>query len=103
MSTLNSAIPFTHTQHNPYLEDSTTLAGNTSGYYQTSATFGAPQQPLQYHLYAPIGPHREDLLAYQRLTHDFFLPNDLREDLQKKSEATRQVMQSKLSSTQCSH
>jgi hypothetical protein len=50
---------------------------------------------LQYHLYAPIGPHKEDILAYQRLAHDFFLPNDLREELQKKSEATRQVMLSR--------
>lgn len=31
-------------------------------------------------------------MPYQRLTHDFFLPEKLREDLQKKSEAALQVM-----------
>ena len=34
-------------------------------------------------------------MAYQKLTHDFFLPPEIREDLQKKNEATRQVMPSK--------
>lgn len=90
MSTLNSAI--TTTQFNPYLEEAT-VPGNSTAYYQSQTAFNAPQQPLQYHLYAPVGPHREDLLAYQRLTHDFFIPNELREVLQKKSEATYQVLQ----------
>lgn len=49
---------------------------------------------VQYHLYAPIGPHREDLLPYQRNAHDFFMPEKLREDLQKKSEASLQTMPS---------
>ena len=53
---------------------------------------------LQYHLYAPIGPHREDLLAYQKHAHDFFMPEALREELQKKAEATFQVMPSMSSS-----
>jgi hypothetical protein len=40
MSTLNQAMPFT--QHNPYLEDATNMP-NTSAYYQSQTTFGAPQ------------------------------------------------------------
>jgi hypothetical protein len=42
-----------------------------------------------------MGPHREDLNPYQRTIHDFFIPNTLREELQKKAEATWQVMPSK--------
>lgn len=91
MAPLAQAMP-TAAQYNPYLEDATNIASNGAAYYQSQTTFAAPAQPLQYHLYAPIGPHREDLLAYQRLTHDFFMPEKLREDLQKKSEATLQVM-----------
>lgn len=75
------------THINPYAQDTAALGG--AAYYQNSQTF---HQPLQYHLYAPIGPHRENLLAYQRLTHDFFIADSLREDLQRKSEATRQVL-----------
>lgn len=49
---------------------------------------------LQYHLYAPLGQPREGLLPYQRQTHDFFLPEKLREDAQRKLEATHQVLAS---------
>jgi PAB-dependent poly(A)-specific ribonuclease subunit 3 len=41
-----------------------------------------------------MGPHREDLLPYQRLAHDFFMPEKLREDLHRKSEASLQIMPS---------
>jgi len=68
------------------------LGSNGAGYYQNQTSYAATVQPLQYHLYAPIGPHREDLLAYQRLAHDFFMSEKIREDLQKKSEASLQVM-----------
>ncbi|TAQ85954.1 hypothetical protein B7494_g5721 [Chlorociboria aeruginascens] len=90
MSAVAQAMP--SAQYNPYLEENSNLANNGSGYFQTQANYSAPVQPLQYHLYAPIGPHREDLLAYQRLAHDFFMPEKLREDLQKKAEASLQVM-----------
>ncbi|RDL41069.1 PAB-dependent poly(A)-specific ribonuclease subunit PAN3 [Venustampulla echinocandica] len=79
-------------QYNPYIDESANMASNGAAYFQTSSAFAAPTQPLQYHLYAPIGPHREDLLAYQKHAHDFFMPEALREDLQKKAEATLQVM-----------
>lgn len=49
---------------------------------------------LLYHLYAPSGPNRENLLAYQRSAHDFFIPENLRQDLQRKSEATLQILPS---------
>ena len=51
---------------------------------------------LSYHLYAPLGPHRENLMAYQRTTHDFFIPDHLREEMQRKSEASLQTFSSKL-------
>ena len=41
-----------------------------------------------------MGPHREDLLPYQRPAHDFFMPEKIREDLHKKSEASLQIMPS---------
>lgn len=50
---------------------------------------------LQYHLYAPIGPHSQNILGYQRNVHDLFLPNDFREELQKKAAATLQILPSK--------
>jgi PAB-dependent poly(A)-specific ribonuclease subunit 3 len=53
------------------------------------------QQPVQYHLYAPIGPHSQHIMGYQRNVHDLFLPNDLREELQKRSAATLQTLPSK--------
>lgn len=52
---------------------------------------------IQYHLYAPLGPHRENLLAYQRTAHEFFIPDDLREDLQRKAHASLQLLPSKRS------
>ncbi|PLB48344.1 PAB-dependent poly(A)-specific ribonuclease subunit pan3 [Aspergillus steynii IBT 23096] len=50
------------------------------------------QQPVQYHMYAPIGPHSQNTLGYQRNVHDLFLPNDFREELQKKSAAALQTL-----------
>ncbi|KAI9732025.1 MAG: PAB-dependent poly(A)-specific ribonuclease subunit 3 [Claussenomyces sp. TS43310] len=79
-------------QFNPYLDDNSTLAGSSTGYYPAQTPYPTAAQPLQYHLYAPIGPHKEDLLAYQRTAHDFFMPEKIREELQRKSEATLQVM-----------
>jgi PAB-dependent poly(A)-specific ribonuclease subunit 3 len=47
-------------------------------------------------MYAPVGPYREDLLPYQRATYDFFMPEKLRNELQRKAFATLQVMPSEL-------
>ncbi|KAJ5767296.1 uncharacterized protein N7511_004912 [Penicillium nucicola] len=69
---------------NPYAHDPTTMGG---AFFASQAGF---QQP--YHLYAPIGPHNQNTLGYQRNVHDLFLPNDTREDLQKKSAAALQTL-----------
>lgn len=50
---------------------------------------------LQYHLYSPLAPHRDNLLAYQRTSHDFFIPDELRREFQRRNEATLQVLPSK--------
>ncbi|RDW80233.1 hypothetical protein BP6252_04871 [Coleophoma cylindrospora] len=90
MAAVAQAIP--STPYNPYLEENNQLGANGAGYYQGQASYAASIQPLQYHLYAPIGPHKEDILSYQRHAHDFFMPEKIREELQKKTEATLQVM-----------
>lgn len=95
MQSVGQSLPTT--PYNPYLDDSNTinpLASNGNTFYQSQAAYTATAQPLQYHLYAPVGPHREDLLPYQKVSHDFFIPEKIREDLQKKSEASLQVMPS---------
>lgn len=90
MSGMSQTIPTA--QYNPYAEDPTGMAGSSSSFYPAQGGYAAPIQPLQYHLYAPVGPYRSDLSNYQRQAHDFFLPENIREELQKKSEATRQVL-----------
>ncbi|KAH0547844.1 PAB-dependent poly(A)-specific ribonuclease subunit 3 [Glutinoglossum americanum] len=88
-TSLAAAVASNHqNQLNPYVQDATAMAGMGS-YYQGQGNF---TQPLQYHLYAPLGPHRENLLAYQRTAHDFFFSDALREELQRKSEASLQVL-----------
>ncbi|KAF1811441.1 hypothetical protein P152DRAFT_398929 [Eremomyces bilateralis CBS 781.70] len=72
---------------NMYTPQETTAMGSNSYFHN-----GAFAQPLQYHLYAPMAPHRENVLAYQRTAHDFFMPDPEREDLQRKAEATLQVL-----------
>ncbi|KAK6431521.1 PAB-dependent poly(A)-specific ribonuclease subunit 3 [Oleoguttula sp. CCFEE 5521] len=74
---------------NPYAEHQP--ASNGQAYFQEPSTF---RHPLNYHLYAALGPHRDQLAPYQRQTTDFFIPDDLREDLQRKAEATLQTFPS---------
>ncbi|RCI16210.1 hypothetical protein L249_1872 [Ophiocordyceps polyrhachis-furcata BCC 54312] len=75
---------------NPYAEDHNALTGNPS--FFPPQVYNNPLPPLQHHLYYPTGPFRERLLPYQRLTHEFFLPEKKRQDLLKKMEAAQQVM-----------
>lgn len=49
---------------------------------------------MQYHQYAPIGHQSNNLAPYQRTVHDLFIPNDLREEIQKKLAATLQTLPS---------
>ncbi|KAI1423872.1 hypothetical protein F5Y12DRAFT_502854 [Xylaria sp. FL1777] len=81
-------------QYNPYVEEHNPLAGAGTSYYGAQNTYSTPSQPLQYHLYYPLAPIRDSLQPYQRAVFDLFLPESLREDLQKKSEAARQVLAS---------
>ncbi|KAG6017254.1 hypothetical protein E4U43_001909 [Claviceps pusilla] len=89
MATVSQNLPGAH--FNPYADEHA-MAGAGGGFYPASAAYAPPLQPLQHHLYAPVGPHRDDLMPYHRMAHDFFLPDKLREELQKKSEAALQVM-----------
>ncbi|EEQ33764.1 PAB-dependent poly(A)-specific ribonuclease subunit PAN3 [Microsporum canis CBS 113480] len=85
-------------QQNPYAHDHAGI-GATS-YFTSQNTF---QQPVQYHLYAPIGPHNQNILGYQRNVHDLFIPNDFREELQKKAAATLQTLPNSQLPTQIDH
>ncbi|KAF3926808.1 hypothetical protein ABW20_dc0101017 [Dactylellina cionopaga] len=80
----NPVAPQQHTQVNPYAHQT-----NPSDVYYAQQSY---QQPLQYHLYAPIGPHKQNLLSYQKTVHDLFLKDSIREDLQRKAEATLQTL-----------
>lgn len=82
MANLDGAQP----QLNPYV--ATTPGAGGQQFFQDTASY---KHPLNYHLYASIGPRRENLMAYQRSTSDFFIPDNLREDLQRKAEATLQT------------
>lgn len=98
---------------NPYSPDSAAVAAtaaalNSAAFFANQSGFQQPVSPyftpfylkvpnalqVQYHLYAPIGPHSQNTLGYQRNVHDFFLPNDFREELQKKAAATLQMLPS---------
>ena len=81
------SAPHQHAQVNPYTQESAVTSNNNS--YFSNNTFS---QPLQYHLYTSLGPHRGDLHPYQRAAYDFFIPDNLREDLQRKSAATLQIL-----------
>jgi PAB-dependent poly(A)-specific ribonuclease subunit 3 len=72
---------------NPYLQDMS--AGYSGAAYYQQPSFS---QPLQYHLYAPQAPYRENLLPYQRMQYDFFIPEDIRREYQRRNEATLQVL-----------
>jgi len=67
---------------NPYAPDA------SATYYQNANAFQTPA----YHLYWPVGPQPTGLLAYQRTAHDFFIPDAIREDLQKRAEVARQTI-----------
>lgn len=80
-------VPF-----NPYAANEHSGISSHGGATYFQPQFSTPLAPPQYHLYAPIGPYREDLMPYQRVTHDFFLSERLRDELQRKSHATLQTM-----------
>ncbi|KAM0713616.1 hypothetical protein Q7P37_010578 [Cladosporium fusiforme] len=71
---------------NPYADTAPSVGAQA--FFQDATSF---RHPLNYHLYASLGPRREQITPYQRATSDFFIPDDLREDLQRKAEATLQT------------
>ncbi len=73
-------------QINPY--NNSTSGGGGQQFFQDPSSY---KHPLNYHLYASVGPRRENLMAYQRNISDFFIPDNLREDMQRKAEATLQT------------
>ncbi|KAF4976758.1 hypothetical protein FZEAL_6615 [Fusarium zealandicum] len=79
-------------QFNPYAEDHGGMGPHGPGYFQAQNAFATPLQPLQHHLYFPVGPHRDDLMPYHRVPHDFFLPEKEREEIARKLEAAGQVL-----------
>lgn len=91
MANVSQAIPTTFP--NTFPDDMGNLAAG-GAYFQGQQNYNNVQ-PLNYHFYAPIGPHKEGLMPYQKSIHDLFLSDRLREDLQRKSEAYHQVMPSK--------
>ncbi|KAF4119877.1 PAB-dependent poly(A)-specific ribonuclease subunit 3 [Geosmithia morbida] len=92
MANVGSALPTP--QYNPYAEDHSGMAGaaHSTSFFQPQSAFTGPLQPLQHHLYAPSTGRRDDLHPYQRTTSDFFMPEELRQELVKKLEATNQTM-----------
>ncbi|KAK5116412.1 hypothetical protein LTR62_007959 [Meristemomyces frigidus] len=87
--TLQQALPSldgTQPQINPYSQ--TSPAVTSQPYYQDANSY---KYPLNYHLYASVGPRRENMQPYQRASADFFIPDNVREDLHKRSEAALQV------------
>ncbi|EHY57233.1 PAB-dependent poly(A)-specific ribonuclease subunit 3 [Exophiala dermatitidis] len=91
--TKENEIPVPHTFEpfppapppNPYLDHGI----NGAAFFQSNPGF---QLPVQYHQYAPIGHVGSNLAPYQRTVHDLFIPNDLREEIQKKLAATLQTL-----------
>ncbi|KAK5726803.1 PAB-dependent poly(A)-specific ribonuclease subunit 3 [Elasticomyces elasticus] len=73
-------------QINPYGPPAAGVAGQQ--FYQDNNSY---RHPLNYHLYASVGPRRENMQPYQRASADFFIPDNIRDDLHKKSEAALQV------------
>ena len=59
-----------------------------------AAAANQPMYPLQYHLYAPAPPPRLmiPLQPYETNSQAMFIPNDLREYLHKKNEASLQSL-----------
>ena len=71
---------------NPYAQATSTMGGQA--FFQDT---GGYKHPLNYHLYAAVGPRRENMLPYQRASADFFIPDSVREDLQRRADAALQT------------
>ncbi|KAL8675596.1 MAG: hypothetical protein Q9168_000108 [Polycauliona sp. 1 TL-2023] len=83
----SSSQPTSQSQINPYAQDGSTMG--SGAYFPGSSHY--PQQ-LQHHLYAALPPHRELNQPNQRTARDFFIPENLRQILAQKSEASRMTI-----------
>ncbi|RYO83540.1 hypothetical protein DL764_009447 [Monosporascus ibericus] len=90
MSNVGHTLPTT--AYNPYAEDHANITAGAAPYYAAQSAYTTPLQPLNYHLYNPITPSRESLQLFQRHVQEFFVPDNVREELTRKSEAARQVL-----------
>ncbi|KAI5817266.1 hypothetical protein BZA77DRAFT_310204 [Pyronema omphalodes] len=93
-----------HGDNNAAAMASYEYTGQVNPYAQGQDIFYQPTQstytiPLNYLNYAPIAPYTQKLLTFQKNIHSFFLSDNLREELQRKSEAARQVLHSSLPSS----
>lgn len=87
-------------QQNPYLQSSGPMSTAGVGLMPPGSDFrflhtlGALAYPLNYHLYAPAPPPRfsMQLKPYETTANAMFIPNDIRELLTRKNEATLQTL-----------
>lgn len=99
MSSLGQTLP-TSGQFNPYAGDhAASLAASGTAYYTQQSYNAGLVHPPNYHLYQAFDINKLDLQPYQRSTYDYFIPREVREELQKKMFATQQVLPSEFKST----
>lgn len=87
-------------QQNPYLSNPGTPGTGSMAHTSNSAAAfmfhsqGAPNYPLNYHLYSPAPPPRlsMNLSAHETNVNALFIPNDLRENITKRNEAALQSL-----------
>jgi len=92
LSSIGQALP-PPAPYNPYTGDPSAMAGAGTPFFAQQFSSG-PIQPPNYHLYQPHDSYRQDLQPWQRSTYDFFLPADIRKDLQEKAFATQMTLPS---------
>ncbi|KAI4127069.1 MAG: hypothetical protein LQ338_003388 [Usnochroma carphineum] len=76
-------------QINPYSQEGNAMG--SGAYFPGSSNY--PQQ-LQHHLYAALPPHRDLSHLNQRTAKDFFIPENLRQTLARKTEASLMTISS---------
>ncbi|CAO3654961.1 unnamed protein product [Mucor fragilis] len=69
------------------LHPSTPMMQHDPYFYMNNHSFPQPSQP-QYHQYAPTLPHVANLQSHQRLVQSFYIPDNLKEQLLKRNDAT---------------
>ncbi|KAK4515274.1 uncharacterized protein ATC70_002884 [Mucor velutinosus] len=86
----HNRFPFVNGQqymYPPPSHPSTPLMPHDPYFYMNNHSFPQPSQP-QYHQYAPTLPHVANLQNHQRLVQSFYIPDNLREQLLKRNDAT---------------